>query len=217
LGRHLREGAKAGLAAAAGLGRQAVSLQLETAELARMHEQAMLKLEPARMKRLAVSRAQAFFTKALTPIVKTHRAARESQLTLNRLTGMLGRCTGRLTTANRRLKAGMLLQRKVEQTLKIAGQDHARLLKESNRLQAGFRQLTHQVLAAQEVERDKLSHELQDEVAQTLLGINVRLLTLKQKARTDTKGLKKDIASTRQLVTRSVKSVQRVATRLGRT
>jgi len=43
-------------------------------------------------------------------------------------------------------------------------------LKDSLQLQEELRQLTHQVLAAQEEERKKISHELQDEIAQTLLG-----------------------------------------------
>ena len=71
------------------------------------------------------------------------------------------------------------------------------------------------MLAAQEDERAKLSHELQDEIAQTLLGINVRLLTLKQQARNNSKGLKNEIASTQRLVVRSAKAVRRVARELG--
>ena len=37
-------------------------------------------------------------------------------------------------------------------------------------------------MAAQEDKRKKMSHDLRDEIAQTLLGINVRLLTLKMDA-----------------------------------
>jgi signal transduction histidine kinase len=89
-------------------------------------------------------------------------------------------------------------------------------LKESLQLQEGLRQLTHQVLAAQEDERKKISRELQDEIAQTLLGINVRLLSLKQEARTNTKGLKNEIASTQRLVVKSAKSVRRPPVNSGR-
>jgi len=75
--------------------------------------------------------------------------------------------------------------------------------------------LTHEVLTAQEDERKEISRELQDEIAQTLLGINVRLLSLKQEARTNTKGLKNEIASTQKLVLESAKSVRRVAREFG--
>ena len=55
----------------------------------------------------------------------------------------------------------------------------------------------------------------QDEIAQNLLGINVRLLTSKQKGEKNTKGLKHEIASTWRLVARSAKSVRRVAREFG--
>ena len=71
------------------------------------------------------------------------------------------------------------------------------------------------MLAAQEDERRKISRELQDEIGQTLLGINVRLLTLKQESRSNTKGLKNEIASTQRLVLKSAKSVSRVARNVG--
>jgi hypothetical protein len=48
------------------------------------------------------------------------------------------------------------------------------------------------------------------------LGINVRLVSLKQEARTNTKGLRNEIASTRRLVVKSAKSVRRVAREFGK-
>jgi signal transduction histidine kinase len=77
-----------------------------------------------------------------------------------------------------------------------------------------LRQLTHRVMAAQEDERTKISHELQDEIAQTLLGINVRLLSLKQSSRISTKGFRNEIASTQQLVLKSAKFVRQFARKL---
>jgi signal transduction histidine kinase len=70
-------------------------------------------------------------------------------------------------------------------------------------------------MVVQENERKKISLELQDEIAQTLLGINVRLLSLKQQSRNSTKGFKNEIASTRRLVVESAKSVRRVAREIG--
>ena len=99
----------------------------------------------------------------------------------------------------------------VEAALKKSGERYTRLLKESLQLQEGLRQLTQRLLAAQEQERNKISHELQDEIAQTLLGINVRLLSLKQEARKNTCGLENEIASTQRLVAKSAQSVRRAA------
>ena len=215
LRQHLKPGSRTGLRPALRLGRQAVTLGLETLELARIHERALLTLELPGGKNGFIKQSENFFTEALTPIVETHRAARQSKLDLNRLNLTLGRRTAELAVANRQLQRGIVRRKSVEAALKISGEHYAKLLKESLQLQQGLRQLTHQVLRAQEDERRKISCELQDEIAQTLLGINVRLLTLKQEARTNTKGLKNEIASTRRLVLKSTRSVRRVGREIG--
>jgi signal transduction histidine kinase len=92
---------------------------------------------------------------------------------------------------------------------------HHQSLAESIELQKHLRQLTHRVLVAQEAERVKLSHELQDEIAQTLLGINVRLLALKKGARSGTAGLQNEITRTQRLILKSARSVRRFARELG--
>jgi signal transduction histidine kinase len=211
LRKYLKAGSRANLQPALGLGRRAVVLGLETLELARIHERVVVALEAANGKDGIAGRAQIFFTEAIIPIVETHRAAQQSKIQLNRLDEKLGRRTVELAATNRLLQRGIVRRKSVEAALKISGIHYAKLLKDSLQLQEGLRQVTHQVLAAQEDERKKISCELQDEIAQTLLGINVRLLTLKQEARTNTKGLKNEIASTRRLVLNSAKSVRRVA------
>jgi len=215
LRKHLEQGPRASLQPALGLGRRAVVLGLETLELARIHERAIVTLEAASGKDGIQKRAEIFFTEATIPIVETHRVARQSKIQLNRLNEKLGRRTVELAATNRLLQRGIVRRKSVETALKISGIHYTKLLKDSLQLQAGLRQLTHQVLAAQEDERRKISRELQDEIAQTLLGINVRLLTLKQESRTNTKGLKNEIASTQRLVLKSAKSVRRVANKLG--
>jgi signal transduction histidine kinase len=94
------------------------------------------------------------------------------------------------------------------------GKPPGKCLKESLQLQKQLRQLAHRVLVAQEDEREKISHELRDEIAQTLLGINVRLLLLKQTARSKASGLKNEIASAQRLVVQSASLVRRLAREL---
>jgi signal transduction histidine kinase len=216
LGKYLKDGPNASFAAAFALGRRAVALGLETLELARVHEQALVTLNLSGDQGV-LKTAAIFFSEAMTPIVETHRAARQSKIDLNRLNGMLSRRTLELASTNKQLAQGIFRRKSVEAALKKSGEHYAKLLKESLQLQKGLRRLTHQVLAAQEDERKQISHELQDEIAQTLLGINVRLLTLKQEARSNSKGLKNEIASTQRLVARSVKSVRRVAREVRKT
>jgi signal transduction histidine kinase len=215
LRKHLKAGRGVNVQPAVGLGRQAVALGLDTLELARMHEQALGKLEVVGGNDGTIKRAEIFFTEVISPVVETHRAGRESKTHLNRLNETLNRRTAELAVANRQLRRGILRRKSVESALKKSGEHYAKLLKDSLQLQEGLRQLTHEVLTAQEDERKKISRELQDEIAQTLLGINVRLLSLKQEARTKTKGLKNEIASTQQLVLESARSVRRVAREFG--
>jgi signal transduction histidine kinase len=210
LRKHLQGGVRASLRPALALGRQAVVLGVETLELARMHERAFSTLELSPAKR-PKRQAEIFFTEAITPIVETHRAARQSRLELDRLTETLGERTTELAATNRQLQRGIVRRKSVEAALKKSGVHYCKLLKDSLHLQAGLRQLTHQVLAAQEDERKKMSQELQDEIAQTLLGINARLLSLKQEARANTHGLKNEIATTQRLVVKSAKSMRRAA------
>jgi signal transduction histidine kinase len=67
----------------------------------------------------------------------------------------------------------------------------------------------------QENERRKIGCGFQDEIVQALLGINVRLLSLKRGDCSNTEALRNKIASARQLVLRSAKSVRKFARELG--
>jgi signal transduction histidine kinase len=87
-------------------------------------------------------------------------------------------------------------------------------LKESLALQKHLQRLTHRILSAQEKKRKKISQDLQNEIAQTLLGINVRLLTLKKLNAVNGKDLKKEIVNTQRLVDMSVKTIDRFAREL---
>jgi signal transduction histidine kinase len=211
LGKHLKQGPQASLQPALGLGRQSVALGLETLELARIHEHALVSLELSDRKNALTRLAGIFFTEANIPIEETHRAARQSNVHLNRLKETLDQRTEELAASNRQLQRGVVRRKVMEDAFEKSGQHHKKCIEESLQLQKRLRQLTHRVLVTQEDERKSISRELQDEIAQTLLGINVRLLSLKQEARNKTKGFKDDIASTQRLVARSAKSVRRVA------
>ena len=211
LRQHLEQGPRASLSPALGLGRRAVVLGLETLDMARIHERAVSALRLSSSRDGEITRANVFFTEAIAPIEETHLAARKARTHLHQLTEMLDRRTVELAATNRQLRRDIVRRKGAEAALEKSGKHYARLLKESLQLQEGLRKLTHQLLAAGEKERASISHELQDEIAQTLLGINVRLLSLKQEARNDTHGLTNEIASTQRLVAKSAQSVRRAA------
>ena len=216
LGRHLQQEPRASLEPALRLGHQAVTLGLETLDLARMHQAALDTLEAHSRSEGILKRAETFFAEAIAPIEKTHHAALKTKVRLSRLNQTLVRRTSDLAISNRFLKQGIAQRKIVEVTLKKSAGHYARLLKKSRRLQKHLRLLTHQLLSAQEAERKKISRELHDEVAQTLLGIDVRLLTLKREATMNIEGLKKEIAGTQRLVEESAKTMNRFAHEFGK-
>jgi len=215
LEKHLKQGPQSGLQPALRMGREAVALGLETLDLARIHEQALVALELSNIKNGFTKLAGIFFTEANTLIEETHHAARQTKVRLGKLMTKLGERTEELADSNRQLQQGVIRRKVMEDDFARRGQRHQKSLDESLELQKRLRLLTHQVIAAQEDERKKISRELQDEIAQTLLGINVRLLSLKQEARDNSKGLKKEITTTQRLVADSAWSVRQVGRKIG--
>ena len=65
-----------------------------------------------------VRRAGAFFAEVITPIEKTHRTARESNLRLNAMIGKLHRRSADLKISNRQLKKEIVQRKLVEQSLR---------------------------------------------------------------------------------------------------
>ena len=119
-----------------------------------------------------------------------------------------------VAASSRSLTQGIAQRKVVEQALKQSRKHYKALLEESLDLQKHLRRLTHQILTAQEAERKKVSRDLRDEIGQTLLGINVRLLTLKGAAKGNAASLKKEIALTQRLVLESVRSINQFAREL---
>ncbi len=136
---------------------------------------------------------------------------KQDKIDFDRLNATLSRRTHELAASNLQLQRGNIRCKRMEATLKNSEKHYVRLLKDSTHLQEGLRQLAHRVLATQEGERNKVGSELQDEIVQTLLGINVRLHSLKRESKLNTRGLKNEIASTQRLVLSSTKSVRRAA------
>jgi len=206
----------AGLEPARRLGHQAASLGLETLDVAGIHQEALAKLEASSCRDGLIKRAEIFFAEAITPIETTHRAALDASTRLNQVKKTLDRRGAELATSNRSLEQSVVRRQTVEKALKKSEEHSKRLLEESHRLQKHLRHLTHQILTAQEDKRKKISRDLQDEIAQTLLGINVRLLALKKEAAVNARGFKKDIASTQRLADKAKRSIKRFAREIGK-
>jgi signal transduction histidine kinase len=130
---------------------------------------------------------------------------------VGQLNRKLGRRTAALVDSNQSLQKGIVERKTAQQAFRKSG-DHSRtLLKESRRLQKHLQRLTRQILSAHEDKRKQVSRDLREEISQTLLGIHVRLLTLKKAAVANAGGLEKEIASTQRLVDNSVRSINSFA------
>ncbi len=199
--------------AARSLGRSAVSLGLDTRDLARVHDRAVAALATARPLSNGrngsgpLTQPALFFLGALAPIEQTHQAAQRTAGQARRLEGMLRARTTALAVTQREMRREIAKRKTGERRL-VRGAQHYRMLV------AQSRRLAHQVQSAQEEERKEISRELHDEVAQILAGINVQLAALKEAAAINDRSLRQRIAQTQRLVEQSVEAVHRYAREL---
>ena len=213
LGQYLKQGPKGPLSSATALGRQAVALGLETLDVAGIHERALLTIakKEGPPKAAAIARSKKFFLETLVPIEKTHHAALKTEREVEVVTEELRLRTKESSAAARRLKRGVAKRKAAETVLKESGKELAKLLLESNRLQGRLRKKTRDKLVAKESVNRYASHHLQNEIAQTLLAIHLRLLTLKVSTKSSMDRLQKEIAANQTLVKQSASTIQRLA------
>jgi len=218
LRRFLKKGRRAGLESARGLGSQALEAGLQTLELAKLHEQTLVKEVlpgcPAGRRATLIQQAGIFFTEAITPIETTHRGSREAAVHLNEIVEMLSQRTVELAASNVELREEILQRKAAEEALKKSEHHYSQLLEQSDHMKEQLRRLSRQIISAQEDERKEISRELHDVIAQTLTGINVRLAALKKEAAHNTKGLDRNITRTQRLVEKSVDIVHQFAREL---
>jgi signal transduction histidine kinase len=214
----MKQGRKASLAAARGVGSQALAAGLQTLDLAKLHEQTLvaelLPGCPADKRATLIKRAGSFFAEAILPLEKTHASTQEAAVYLLKVIETLSQRTVELAASNLELSQEVSQRKAAEAALKKSERHYSDLLEKSDRLQEQLRQLSRQILLAQEEERREISRELHDVIAQTLTGINVRLAALSKEAATNTKGLDRNIARTQRLVEKSVDIVHRFAREL---
>jgi PAS domain S-box-containing protein len=119
-----------------------------------------------------------------------------------------------LSASNRKLEQEIVRRQSVQESLKKSEQHQSLLLEQSRHMQEQLRSLTHQILHAHEEERKRISRDLHDEIAQSLVGINVRLAALAREAARSPRSLQQKIAHTQQSVEKSVEKVHQFARQL---
>lgn len=214
---HLEQGRKAGLESAQGLGSQALAAGMLTLDLAKLHEKTLvmdlLPGYPAAKRTAVIRQAGSFFAAAIAPIKETNGTAKEAAR-LKKIIQTLSDRTVELAAANQQLSQEIVRRKQVEGSLQKSERHNLKSLEKSNVLKEQLRGLSRQILSAQEEERKKISRELHDVIAQALMGINVRLATLKSETGIHSKGLDRNIALTQKMVTKSANIVHQFAREL---
>jgi len=118
--------------------------------------------------------------------------------------------------SHRNVKLNLEITRRkvVEADLRENRREQSRLLRQSRMQQKQLRNLSHRLLHAQEEERKRISRELHDVIAQTLVGINVNLAVLAQGYADVPETIHKQISQTQILVERAVDIVHDFAREL---
>ena len=218
LQKYLHHGADAEVQQAWELGRLAMVLGLETLDMARIHEIALvtlvLPLDSSSSRKRLMGRAGLFFAEVITPIEQTHRGAREANTHLNHIVKALNRRTSELDDSIAELQQEISHRKEVEESLRISERTSNELLEKSRQMQGELHNLSRELLSIQEEERRKISRELHDVIAQTLTGINMRLAALKVESIINIAQLQEKITSTQHLVEQSLDIVHRFATEL---
>ena len=109
-----------------------------------------------------------------------------------------------VTASNVKLKKEIIRRQAVEEVLHRTRAEETRLLIQSRKQEIRLRDLSHQVLQVQEAERKRISRELHDVIAQTLVGINIHVSALAQETREKISGLQERIANTHRMVEKSL-------------
>jgi len=196
------------------LGTEAVALGLETLDLAKIHEFAvssLVRLDSSTLSQEVMSnRAQIFFTEAIVPIEKTHKAALDTDIQMQEVSSKLNRRTQDLADSKTELVEQKSGRENAKLNLKNSEVASQQLLKESRKLEGDLQDIAHKIISADEEERKQMSLFLHDEIAQSLLGIHVRLHALKRCVVNNSKSLMKEIATIQNLVGESDTKMNRL-------
>lgn len=200
------------------LGALAVAENMSTLDLAILHQNAMVKLADeftfSASGNGRLKQACQFFAQALVPMEKHQRDTRKTNQRLLQHNEFLRLHAAELALSNKKLAREMVRRKSAEAAALKGHHEYQSLFQESVVMQKKLRQLTRQIISAQENERKEISRELHDEVVQTLVGINVELSALGRCASLSMRSIQSKIARTQRLVENSVQEVHRFAREL---
>lgn len=202
---------------ASALGGDGAAAGVTVIDFARIHEAALVLAIGAgsTMGRGSVRRAQEFFIAALKPMARTGRPPAARMATPTQRVRRLKVSETDLEASEEKARQHTRLRRASEKALRQKRVRLIQALKESHALEGDLRSLTRRTLAALERERGEFSQLLHDEVAQSLIGIKLRLARIEEKRVIEAEKLLGDITEARGIVKGSAARIRKAIDRLG--
>jgi signal transduction histidine kinase len=210
---HLAQPGKATLQQASALGRAAADGGLEVADVISMHHQALaegvlpdgLPAVPARF----AQELDSFLIEALSPFRMDggHCGEQESRL------GIWMEHNEALALRNSQLEEEIAEHQRSEAAMQERRDHYFQLYQNARVMESNLRDLSAQVLSAQEDERKRISRELHDEIGQALTAINVTITMLKRQVVSDP-AFQSNVAEAEQLLARTMDTVHSFAREL---
>jgi signal transduction histidine kinase len=199
------------------LGRAALSAGLGEFDVIRLHHQALTDGalpdgEPAAAVLFAPA-LQTFLLEALAPFAAAERDLRSGRERLEQRNRVLTERNAILASNNAQLGEEMGLHQETEVALRQNQERYRQLFQQARAMEEHLRELSAQVLAAQEAERKRVSCGLHDEVSQALTAVTVAIAILKKQADPDAE-FRHNVAAAERLLAQSMETVHRVAREL---
>lgn len=198
------------------LGRAAMSAGLGVFDVIRLHHQALndgvIATDPVAIVRSAPL-LEAFLLEVLSPFEAAHRGFRRAWERLEQLNTALAGHNEALALSNAQLEEEISMRQRTEAELREAKNHYYELFQKARAMEESLRELSGQVITAQEEERKRISRELHDEVGQALTAVNVAIAMLKRHASTDS-GFSQKIAEAEELLSSSMDTVHTFAREL---
>ncbi len=119
-----------------------------------------------------------------------------------------------LARRNLSLEQAIIRKEKIEGDLRAQRDEQSHVLRRTRMQQKQLRDFSHRILKAQEQERKRISRELHDVIAQTLVGINVHLAVLNKGSSMPPATFRRQLAKTQTLVAKAVGTVHDFARQL---
>jgi hypothetical protein len=206
LGLHLGVGSASRARQALQLGREAAAEGVSMEDLARIHSSAMDRLSP-RVSARNSERASRFFSAAIEPLVFLHRTSLRYRVEMARLGTALSKKSVQLASSRLMFHKGVARNRVLTDQLRETRIRHAGVEAETRRVHDELRKLTQRMLKAQERQGQANGARLRNDIAQSMIGINLWLRDLRTEARRNSEKLSSGLSKVRMDVSAAATKV----------